>query len=215
MISSAIALFLLRRLPFSRFSFPRWKSVLAITLVALVYALVPDMSVEHEGLCESRTTLWRTIVTVIATQWASFLATYIVLWWWLRRHDRWDGRGNYFNLLAAAWLVADLIMAYLPVLGIHSSVLMFVLVIYSVIVTINATKGAMPRVGLGYITVGVAISVVGMLLLGGEVMERFDALLMGDPYGWFGEAQSAEGEAGCPGCEDGLWPHPAASVVHI
>lgn len=215
MISSAIALFLLRRLPFSRFSFPRWKSVLAITLVALVYALVPDMSTDHEALDESPMPLWRTIVMIVATQWASFLATYIVLCWWLRRRDRWDGRGNYFNLLAASWLVADLLMAYLPVLGVHSSGVMALLAIYSVVVTINATKGAMPRIRLCYITAGASLGMVCMLLLGGEVMERFDALLMGDPYGWFGDAQSAEGEAGCPGCEDGLWPHPAASVVHI
>ncbi|MDO4683106.1 MAG: hypothetical protein Q4B17_10015 [Lautropia sp.] len=215
MISSAIALFLLRRLPFSRFSFPRWKSVLAITLVAFVYALVPDPSVDHEGVCEPRAALWRTVVTIVATQWAFFLTTYVVLCWWLRRRDRWDGRGNYFNLLAAAWLVADLAMAYLPVFGIRSDGILALLAIHSVVVTINATKGVMPRVGVPYIAVGVAIGAVCMLLLGTQVMDIFDELLMGDEDGWFEDGQGADGEAACPGCKDGLWPHPAASVVHI
>lgn len=43
MFSSAISLFLLRKLPFVRFDFPRWKTVLAVSLIGLLAGLDPSL----------------------------------------------------------------------------------------------------------------------------------------------------------------------------
>jgi len=38
----SLSLFILRELPFSRFDFPRWQSVLAISLIGLLVGLYPS-----------------------------------------------------------------------------------------------------------------------------------------------------------------------------
>ncbi|MDO5103063.1 MAG: hypothetical protein Q4D91_09230 [Lautropia sp.] len=215
MISSAFALFLLRRLPFSRFRFSRWKSALALTLVAVVYAVVPDSEAVANGEIEESSSLWMPLVLAVLTQWASFLTVYVVLCWWLRRGDRWNGEGDYFNLLAAAWLVADLVSAYLPVFGVRSESITALLGLYSFIVTINATKGAIRQARLGYITAGVVLSIVCMCLMNTEVYDQASELLA--EQDWFGEgsSESAAGDGACPACREEYWLNPAAKVFEI
>lgn len=215
MISSAIALFLLRRLPFSRFRFSRWKSALALTLVAVVYALVPDSEAVANGEVEASEPLWMKVVLAILTQWASFLTVYVVLCWWLRRGDRWDGKGDYFNLLAASWLVADLVSAYLPVFDIRSDLLTALLGLYSFVVTIHATKGAIRQAKLGYITAGAVLSIVCMSLMNTEVHDQASEMLL--EQDWFGDGstESASGDGNCGACRDEYWLNPAAKVFEI
>lgn len=43
MFQTAFPLFLLRELPFSRFDFPRWQSLLAISLIGLLIGLDPSL----------------------------------------------------------------------------------------------------------------------------------------------------------------------------
>ncbi len=44
MSSTALSLFLLRELPFDRFTFPRWQSVLAVTLIGMLAGLDPGFT---------------------------------------------------------------------------------------------------------------------------------------------------------------------------
>ncbi|MDO4905952.1 MAG: hypothetical protein Q4A16_10505 [Lautropia sp.] len=42
-----------------------------------------------------------------------FLIGVGVVRWWARRGSRWDGEGDIFNLLAAAWFVPDTLRAFI------------------------------------------------------------------------------------------------------
>lgn len=130
----AFSLFLLRELPFSRFDFPRWQSVLAISLIGLLVGLDPSLrTVPPEAPVPP---LWLALGLGLATTWAAFLIIVAVLRWWMKRGQRWDGKGNLFNLVAASWLVADVLGAGLTVLGVPG-VLTLPLWLYSVWVGVN------------------------------------------------------------------------------
>ncbi|MDO4904341.1 MAG: hypothetical protein Q4A16_02115 [Lautropia sp.] len=198
MISTAIKLFLFRQLAFPRYGFARWKSVLALTLTAFIYAVVPDASPDGAG--DEAFPLWISVTLAIVTQWVSFFSVYIVLCWWLRRCDRWDGRGDYFNLLAASWFIADLLSAYLPVLGVRSDLLTLLFALYSFAITIRATLGAISGLTLGYVFTGVCLSVVVMSFVSTDVHEHLSALLMqSEDWPWLAEERS------CPTCDENPW----------
>jgi len=92
MISPALSLFLLRELPFSRFDFPRWQSILAVTLIGVLAGLDPGLRAgtpEMPGM-----PLWLAIPFMVLSVWAAFLVIVGVLAWWLKRGGRWDGQGG-------------------------------------------------------------------------------------------------------------------------
>lgn len=201
MITAALLLFLLRKLPFSRFSFPRWQSVLAMTLVGLVFAAVPSGPADEGD--NSDLPFWISATLAVVAQWTAFFSVYLVLYWWLRRRGHWDGRGDCFNLLAASWLVADLLAVYLPVLGVHSALITVLLAVYSFVITLRAMRGAVPGLSLGYASAGVLLGALVMLLAASSIHEQLAAVLMP------AEALSAdavppdEGDGWCCPCDNG------------
>ncbi|MCX7599323.1 MAG: hypothetical protein N2512_10750, partial [Armatimonadetes bacterium] len=102
MISHALSLFLLRELPFSRFDFPHWQSVLAVSVIGALIGLDPALRAAPDL---PPVPLWLTILLGVALTWTAFGVILGVLKWWLKRGGRWDGQGNLFNLVAASWLV--------------------------------------------------------------------------------------------------------------
>lgn len=166
MITTAFSLFLLRELPFSRFDFPRWQSVLAITLIGILAGLDPNMRAgtpEIPGM-----SLWLAIPFIVLSVWAAFLVIVAVLHWWMKRGGRWDGQGNLYNLVAASWMVADTLGAGLTALGLPS-LLTLPLWLYSVWVGANALSGAIPKASLGYSIGGIVIGLIPAMLATGVV----------------------------------------------
>jgi hypothetical protein len=166
MLPSALSLFLLRELPFSHFTFPRWQSISAITLTGLLVGLDPAFragSPEAPGI-----PLWFAVLFGALLVWVGFLLVIGILKWWLKRGQRWDGQGDLFNLVAASWLVADVLGAGLTALGMPPLVTL-PLWFYSVWVGGNALSGAMPKVSLGYAITGILITVVLAIVVSGLV----------------------------------------------
>ncbi len=115
MIIKSYELFLLRELPFSRFDFPRWQAVLAVTLIGVLIGLDPSLW-SDSGM--PVVPLWLTLSGTVLSTWVAFLIIVVILRWWMKRGGRWDGQGDLFNLVAASWLVADVLGAGLTALGI-------------------------------------------------------------------------------------------------
>lgn len=170
MLSSASSLFMLRDLSFAHFNFPRWQSLLVITLIGVVSGLDSAVRAPPSGLVasEAGSPLWLAVLFATVLTWVSFLIILAVLRWWMRRGGRWDGQGDLFNLLAASWLVPDLLGAGLVALGVPS-LLVLPLWLYSVWVGGNALSGAIPKAGLGYSIGGIALGILPVLLLYGLV----------------------------------------------
>jgi hypothetical protein len=162
----ALSLFLLRELPFPRFDFPRWQAVLAVSLIGVLVGLDPSLRAAPPDL--PAPPLWLPVLMGLLTAWAGFLVILGVLRWWMKRGGRWDGQGNLFNLVAASWLVADVLGAGLVVLGVPP-LLTLPLWLYSVWVGANALSGAIPRASLGYSMVGIVIGLIPALLAAGVV----------------------------------------------
>ena len=166
LIPPAFSLFFLRELPFSRFDFPRWQSVLAVTLIGVLAGLDPGLRAntpEMPGM-----PLWVTIPSIVLSVWVAFLIILGVLAWWLKRGQRWDGQGDLFNLVAASWLVADVLVAGLTALGVPGP-LTLPLWLYSVWVGANALSGAIPKVSLGYAIGGIVIGIIPAMLFSGAL----------------------------------------------
>lgn len=164
MINSALSLFLLRELPFSRFDFPRWQSVLAVTLIGMLAGLDPGLTAgtpETPGMPP-----WLAIPFMVLSVWTAFLVIVAVLKWWMKRGGRWDGQGDLFNLVAASWLVADTLGAGLTALGVPY-LLTLPLWLYSVWVGANALSGAIPKAGLGYSIGGIVLGLIPAVLATG------------------------------------------------
>ncbi len=164
MINSALSLFLLRELPFDRFAFPRWQSVLAITLIGMLTGLDPGLTggtPETPGMPP-----WLAIPFMVLSVWTAFLVIVAVLKWWMKRGGRWDGQGDLFNLVAASWLVADTLGAGLTALGVPY-LLTLPLWLYSVWVGANALSGAIPKAGLGYSIGGIVVGLIPAMLATG------------------------------------------------
>ncbi len=166
MIAAALSLFLLRELPFSRFAFPRWQSVLAITLIGLLIGLDPSLRAVSPEMPVPP--LWLTLGTAVLSTWAAFLVIVGILRWWMKRGGRWDGLGDLFNLVAASWLIADVLGAGLVALGIPP-LFTLPLWLYSVWVGGNALSGAIPKASLGYSIGGIVLSLIPAMLAAGAV----------------------------------------------
>lgn len=171
-VHTTLSLFLLRELPFSRFTFPRWQSVLAITLIGVLIGLDPN----HESMSGMVFPLWMTLAMSVLTTWTGFLVIVAVLRWWLKRGGRWDGQGNLFNLAAASWLLADVLGAGLTLLGVPP-LLSLPLWLYSIWVGGNALSGAIPRASLSYSMGGIGLSLIPALLAAGVLMGVLGAAL--------------------------------------
>ncbi|MCW8165630.1 hypothetical protein D8B23_10515 [Verminephrobacter aporrectodeae subsp. tuberculatae] len=166
MILTAFSLFALREIPFSRSDFPRWQSVLAIFLIGVLVGLDPSFRAAPSGAPDQP--LWLAVFLGRALTWVCFLVSVAVLRWWMKRGGRWDGHGDLFNLMAAAWLVADTLGAGLTALGVPP-LLTLPLWLYSMWVAGNALAGAIPKASLGYGIAGIVIGLVPALVASGLV----------------------------------------------
>jgi len=171
MLAPAISLFLLKKLPFSHFTFPRWQSMLAITLIGILMGFDPRARVVPPDAPPGMTAmpLWAAVVFGVLTIWVGFLVILGVLRWWMKRGGRWDGQGDLFNLVAASWLVVDVLGAGLVAMGVPF-LWMLPLWLYSVWVGANALSGAIPKASLGYSIGGIAISIIPTIIVSGLVM---------------------------------------------
>ena len=100
--------------------------------------------------------------------WLAFWVIYRFCAWWLKRGGRWDGQGDLFNLIAASWLVVDLLGFLLSGLGVPDSLVTPVW-FYSIWVGANAMSGAIPKSSLGYgiggIILGGILAIVAIIVL--------------------------------------------------
>lgn len=157
----AFSLFLLRKLPFSYFDFPRWQAVAAITLIGLLAGFDPNMQATPADM--PTMPFWLSILVAVLLVWAAFLVIVGILRWWMKRGGRWVGLGDLFNLVAASWLIADALGAGLTALGVHY-LLTLPLWLYSLWVGANALSGAIPKASLGYSIGGIAIGLIPAML---------------------------------------------------
>lgn len=164
MLASALSLFLLRELPFSRFDFPRWQALLAVTLIGILVGIDPGLRAgapEMPGM-----PLWLAIPFMVLSVWVGFLVILAVLKWWLKRGGRWDGQGDLFNLIAASWLIPDTLGAGLTALSVPP-LLTLPLWLYSVWVGGNALSSAIPKASLGYSIGGIVVGSIPAMLVTG------------------------------------------------
>lgn len=168
MLNSALYLFILRERPFSHFNFPRWQAFLAISLIGVLAGLDPALRAPPAGVLAPVPggALWTAVLVGTFLTWGGFLISCAVLHWWMRRGGRWDGQGDLFNLVAASWLVPDVLGTGLVALGVPS-LLTLPLWLFSIWVAANALSGAIPRASLGYCIGGIAIGAVPVFLLHG------------------------------------------------
>jgi hypothetical protein len=161
MLSASIQLFFLRELDFRHFDFPRWQSVLAVSLLGLLASLDPSLQTAPPGMRPPPRVL--VVLATLLALWAAFLVIVAVLRWWMRRGGRWDGQGDLFNLLAASWLVADGLVLGLTSLSVPLHFVM-PLAFYGIWVSANALRGGIPKASLGYCFAGILFSLLpGMI----------------------------------------------------
>jgi len=91
-VKTALSLFLLRELPFSRFDFPRWQAVLAISLIGVLIGFDPSARAAPPDM--PAPPLWLAVVLGFVTTWVGFLVILGILKWWMKRGGRWDSQGN-------------------------------------------------------------------------------------------------------------------------
>lgn len=164
-VSSAFLAFIQCEQPISNFSFPRWQSVLAITLLGVLTGLDPRMTAPQPGVPETAVmSPALAIGFAVVLIWVCLPIGVGVVRWWVKRGGRWDGQGDLFNLIAAACLLPDALAAVLVMLGVPA-VLSMVVWLYSVWVAAHALNSAIPRVSLGYAVAGVLLSVVLMSIV--------------------------------------------------
>lgn len=164
MIQSAFPLFFLRKLPWSRFDFPRWQAWAALVLTAALWGLVFPV---RSGLSLAAMPAWSLAIAVASSMVTTlvYLAAVLgFLGWWMQREGRWNGQGSMLNLIAASWLVTSLLGAGLVAAGMPL-MLVWPLWFYSAWIVGNALSGAMPKASLAYSMYGVlAISIAGLIL---------------------------------------------------
>lgn len=161
MLNTARKLFLLETVPFEASRFPRWQALAAISLIGVLAGLDPNMRVAEPPAPAPSFLL--TLVIGFVMVWLAFLAIVGFLRWWLKRGQRWDGQGDLFNLIAASWLVADVLGTGLSALGVPGLVVM-PLWFYSVWVGGNALNGAIPNASLGYCITGIIVGMIPAML---------------------------------------------------
>lgn len=178
-VSSGLSAFMLREQSFSDFSFPRWQSVLAITLVGVLAGLDPRMTTPQPGMPKTAVmSQGMAIGFCVGLIWLCFLIGLGIARWWVKRGGRWDGEGDLFNLIAATWFLPDALAALVAILG-GPDLLGLVLWMFSVWVAGNALSSAIPKVSLGYAIGGICISVVLMLVVMTVALVGVSIFLMG------------------------------------
>lgn len=161
MLNTATKLFLLDTVPFKAADFPRWQALAAISLIGLLAGLDPNLR-SAEPLA-SIPPLLLALTTGFLMTWLVFLVMVPFLRWWLKRGQRWDGQGNLFNLVAASWLVADVLGTGLAAIGVPG-LLVMPLWFYSIWVGGNALSGAIPSASLGYCIAGIILGMLPAIL---------------------------------------------------
>ncbi|MCW5259925.1 hypothetical protein D5045_06570 [Verminephrobacter eiseniae] len=163
---------LLREVRFPDLLFPRWQSVLVISLIGMLIGLNPILRAALPDVSAP----WRNVVVELVAGllliWAAFLVMMAVLRWWLKRGGRWDGQGDLFNLVAASWLVADTLVAGYASLAAPPFLiwhLFLPLWLYSLWVGAKAMASAIPQASLGYCIAGIAIGLVPAIAAAGLV----------------------------------------------
>lgn len=175
---SGQSLFRLVRSSFSYFDFPRWQSAFAITLIGILVGLDPNIRTPPPNMPNMPAMpLWFVIPASVLSVWAAFLVIVSILRWWMKRDGRWDGQGDLFNLVAASWLVANVLGVGLVALNVPP-LLTLPLWLYSVWVGANALSGAIPKASLGYSIGGIVISLIPAMLTSGIVF-ALSGIIMG------------------------------------
>ena len=108
-------LVVLKELPFSDYAFPRWQSNAAILLLGILSGVLQVLMPLRPGAPMFPS--WYVIGSSILIMWAGYLVVVRVLRGWLKRGDRWDGEGDLFNLVAAAWFLIHTISFLLALSG--------------------------------------------------------------------------------------------------
>ena len=179
-IQTSIFAFLLHEQPFERFRFARWQSVVAITLLGICSGLDPNMAgTAPDAPHPVALPLWGRIGIGVVTMWLAFWVIYGFCRWWLKRGGRWDGQGDLFNLIAASWLVVDLLGFLLSGLGVPESLVTLVW-FYAIWVGANAMSGAVPKATLGYSIAGIVngLALIYVLLFGLAIVLAFIKLVL-------------------------------------
>ncbi|HAZ61816.1 MAG TPA: hypothetical protein DCY89_09620 [Gammaproteobacteria bacterium] len=167
MLNAAVQLFFLRELSFAHFAFPRWQAVLAISLLGLLASFDPNLRAAPPD--HPPPPIGLIVPAIILGVWAGFLVFLGILKPWLRRGGRWDGQGDLFNLLAASWLVTDLLVIGLTNLSVPMPFVL-PLGLYSLWVGANALTSAIPRASLGYCFAGIFLCLLPAVVSSGIVM---------------------------------------------
>ena len=177
-LSASRKLAVMQRLSWAELSFPRWQGVLAITIISIVVGLDPAMTqASPSGVALPR---FMAIGLGIALVWPMFLATVGMLRWWAKRGGRWNGHGSLFNLLAAVWLVPDVLGAGLIALGVPLAYTVPIW-LYSIWVGGKALSGAVPGASLSYCIGGILLSLIPATLVATGVTVLLSTAFLGQP----------------------------------
>lgn len=150
-LKPAFDLFILRQRPFADFDFPRWQSLFWLGLTILTSFGTPQLNIKF---------LFK-LISMSGFIWFML----IFLRWWMKRDGRWDGHGDFFNLLTASWLIGDVISTGLMFIG-TPTVIVCLFGLYCLWVASNGLSGAIPKANLSYSLIGVLLSLVaGMIFV--------------------------------------------------
>ena len=179
-IRTGISAFLLREQPFERFRFSRWQSYFVITLLGVLQGLAWFM--HGHALKASHHALPFLLVKVlfgVLLTWAAFSIIHRACRWWLMRGERWDGKDDLFNLMAASWLFPFALVYGLYALGVPGTLLVPI-EIYAIWVNANAMSGAVPKATLGYSIAGIVngLVLIYVLLFGLAIVLAFIKLVL-------------------------------------
>lgn len=179
-IRTGISAFLLREQPFERFRFSRWQSYFVITLLGVLQGLAWYM--HGHALKASHLALPTLLVKVlfgVLLTWAAFSIIHRACRWWLMRGERWDGKDDLFNLMAASWLLPFALLYGLYALDVPG-ILLVPIEIYAIWVNANAMSGAVPKATLGYSIAGIVngLALIYALLFGLAIVLAFIKLVL-------------------------------------
>lgn len=179
-IRTGISAFLLREQPFERFRFSRWQSRFVITLLGVLQGLAMHMHVHALKASDlALPTLWGKVIFGVLSTWVAFPIIHRACRWWLMRGERWDGKDDLFNLMAASWLLPFALLYGLYALGV-AGVLLVPIGIYAIWVNANAMSGAVPKATLGYSIAGIVngLALIYALLFGLAIVLAFIKLVL-------------------------------------
>ena len=179
-IRAGVSAFLLREQPFERFRFSRWQSRFVITLLGVLQGLAMHMHVHALKASDlALPTLWGKVIFGVLSTWAVFPIIHRACRWWLMRGERWDGKDDLFNLMAASWLLPFALLYGLYALGV-AGVLLVPILIYAIWVNANAMSGAVPKATLGYSIAGIVngLALIYALLFGLAIVLAFIKLVL-------------------------------------